>query len=328
MVFFITVLRALAACVITNSHYTGIYPTDLIANGGLLGDIIFFAVSGYCLYNIRLNFLHWYGKRIYRVYVPTILITLIYLVLGFYSASGIKSALGLIIYPTYYHFVASIVFLYIPFYFCMKVKQIKNHLGIAMIVVALAWLLVYIFAFDKSYYHIDYVYSWMIRFLFGEAMLLGAWFRQNDSKFRNKFKWYYPVISVFMFMGYFASKMAFSRYESISQYQFANQIIIFVLLYFVFATFASLDEMFERMPLILKKVIQFISNMTLEIYVVQYVLEDLIRGRLPFPINWLVLTISIIVVATILHYISKAFYLVIDNIFQSIKGNKRGELLE
>lgn len=32
MVFFITVLRALATCLITNAHYTGIYPTDLIGH--------------------------------------------------------------------------------------------------------------------------------------------------------------------------------------------------------------------------------------------------------------------------------------------------------
>ncbi len=46
MIFFITFLRALATCLITNSQYTGVYPTDIIANGGLLGDILFFAVSG------------------------------------------------------------------------------------------------------------------------------------------------------------------------------------------------------------------------------------------------------------------------------------------
>ena len=56
MVLYITLLRALSAMIITNAHYTGIYPTDLIANGGLLGDVIFFAVSGFCLANIRLNF--------------------------------------------------------------------------------------------------------------------------------------------------------------------------------------------------------------------------------------------------------------------------------
>ena len=84
MIFCVTFLRAIAACIITNSHYTGIYPTDLIANGGLFGDIIFFAVSGFCLYNVKKSFVRWYGKRIYRIYVPVILITFVfcYLVLS------------------------------------------------------------------------------------------------------------------------------------------------------------------------------------------------------------------------------------------------------
>lgn len=42
MIVFITWLRCLAAMLITNAHYTGIYPTDLIANGGLIGDVLFF----------------------------------------------------------------------------------------------------------------------------------------------------------------------------------------------------------------------------------------------------------------------------------------------
>lgn len=32
MIFYITFLRALAAILITNAHYVGVYPTDLIAN--------------------------------------------------------------------------------------------------------------------------------------------------------------------------------------------------------------------------------------------------------------------------------------------------------
>lgn len=49
LIFFVTVLRALAACIITNAHYTGVYPTDLIANGGLLGDVMFFCGFGLLL---------------------------------------------------------------------------------------------------------------------------------------------------------------------------------------------------------------------------------------------------------------------------------------
>ena len=85
MIFFITVLRALAACIITNSHYVGVYPTDLIANGGLFGDVIFFAVSGFCLTNVKNSFPKWYGKRLVRVFPAFIIISVIYILLGIHE---------------------------------------------------------------------------------------------------------------------------------------------------------------------------------------------------------------------------------------------------
>ncbi|MCS5422115.1 MULTISPECIES: hypothetical protein [Psychrilyobacter] len=85
MFFFITFLRAFGAMIITNAHYTTIYPYPILASGGLLGDVIFFAVSGYCISQIKDNFLKWYKGRVIRVYTPVYIITAIYLVLGFYN---------------------------------------------------------------------------------------------------------------------------------------------------------------------------------------------------------------------------------------------------
>lgn len=181
MMFFITFLRALAACFITNAHYTGIYPTDLIANGGLIGDVLFFAVSGYCLYNVKYElsargFAGWYGKRIWRVYPPVLIMTALFMLLGAYRLSEHHFAWWYI-YPTYYHFAASIIVLYIPFFFIMKIDSLRQRLVAIMAVVAAAWIAVYFIFYDKSYYHIDTVREPMIRFLFMEGMLLGAWFR-------------------------------------------------------------------------------------------------------------------------------------------------------
>ena len=248
MVFFITVLRALAACLITNAHYTGIYPTDLIANGGLIGDVLFFAVSGYCLYNVKLPFVKWYAKRIYRIYPPVLIMTAIYLLTGAYSLS--EHTLGWwFLYPTYYHFVASIIVLYIPFYFCMKIEWLRNSLLTVMGMIAIVWIIVYCTIYDRSYYHIDKVREPMIRFLFMESMLLGAWFKKNDQKIRNKFKIWYPFATLGMFLIYFVSKLLFSHRESLVNYQIFNQVAIFMLLYLIFRTIAGLDlKLTENLP--------------------------------------------------------------------------------
>lgn len=85
MIFFVTVLRALAACIITNAHYTGVYPTDLIANGGLLGDVMFFAVSGFCFAKVKEPFPKWYFKRLVRILPVVWLITAIYGIVGLFE---------------------------------------------------------------------------------------------------------------------------------------------------------------------------------------------------------------------------------------------------
>lgn len=322
MIFFVTVLRALAACLITNAHYTGIYPTDIIANGGLLGDVLFFAVSGYCLCNVKGTFVKWYGKRIWRVYPPVFIATAVYMLLGFYSL-GRVGVLWWYFYPTYYHFVASIIILYIPFYFVMKIDVLKNYLPQLMLGIAVVWLVVYFLIYDKSYYHIDTVREPIIRFLFIESMLLGAWFRRNDNQIRNHFKVKYPIMTVVAFVTYFASKWMFLKVESLAYWQLLNWITLFILLYFIFRTFCGMDSKLERLPCFLKKIVNFISEITLEIYVVQYVLIKIIRPIEHFPINWIVLTVAIIFSAWLLHKVCDGFYYICDIAYRKIRDKSK-----
>lgn len=322
MIFFITFLRALAACFITNAHYVGIYPNDIIANGGLIGDVLFFAVSGYCLFNVKYRlslkgFAGWYGKRIWRVYPPVLLMTAIYMLCGAYSLNE-HNAAWWYLYPTYYHFVASIIVLYIPFFFIMKIEWLRNNILPLMGGIGIIWLLVYALFYDKSYYHIDTVREPMIRFLFMESMLLGAWFRQNDKRLRNEFKLIYPVCAMIAFLIYFASKLLFSKRSALSSLQFLNQIAIFILLYFMFRTFCGLDARLEKMPGQVKQVVGFLSGITLEIYLVQYVIIAVVRDwHLFFPLNWVVLTSCIIGSAFALHKVCEWMYRGVD---KALKG--------
>lgn len=304
MVFFITFLRAVAAMIITNSHYVGVYPTDLIANGGLFGDVIFFAVSGFCLYNIRdswKNAPKWYLKRIVRCYIAPVLITALYLIIGLYrTPENVEGWFELFIYPTNYHFVASIIVLYIPFFFVAKTDKLRKNLPFVMAGVLLLYLAAYAFMYDKSYYHIDKVREPMIRFLFFEAMLLGAHFRGSLEKYRNKIKISDWIICGISFVLYFASKLVFSKMESISNFQIVNQAVLLVLLYFTLKCFAGIDSLLEAMPQWIKKAISYIAEITLEIYVVQYALIPIFAKIAPFPVNWLIVTGAILGMASLL----------------------------
>lgn len=311
MIFFINFLRALAMCLITNSHYVGVYPTDLIANGGLLGDVIFFAVSGFCLSNPKLSFPRWYLKRILRIYPIVWVIVLFYWLIGKYNIDGLQGFFSSFIFPTQYHFVGSIILLYIPFYFFAKYekklsekkafKKISPTVA-AIIAITVIWTLVYVFIYDKSYYHIDTVREPMIWFLYFQAMLIGYYIKQNLSAFENRkgiIKW---LLTAVLFAVYFASKLLFSKRASVSEFQIFNQLILLMLMFGVFSCVASLSGVLDRLPSWIKGVVNYLAKITLEIYVVQSVIIDAFK-TLKFPINWFAITATIIIAATLLHYI-------------------------
>lgn len=193
--------------------------------------------------------------------------------------------------------------MYIPFYFICRFKlDTRKYLAVSSSLFV-AQLSIYLTVYDSSYYHIDTVREPMIWFLFLQSMLLGAYFRTKklrDGELRTPM----IVALVCSMMLYFASKMAFVKYPQFAHCQLANQIILWIVLYLFFRVFMSYEEVFGRMPAKVYAVVKFLSDHTLEIYIVQYV----IIGRLaygPFPVNWLIVTFAIIVSATILRYVSQ-----------------------
>lgn len=314
--YFITLLRAFAALIITNAHYTGIYPSDIIANGGLLGDVIFFSVSGFCLASPKFPFIQWYPKRLWRIYAVVWIATLAYVLLGAWTINNAVDAVKWFIHPTKYHFIASITLLYIPLYFVAKYVDLnKRNYTIASLGLLAVQIVLYFCVYDKSYYHIDKVREPMIEFLFFQSMLLGLYFRGQCSRGTlsvNNLKWGGQKIVLWsclavMLAVYFASKMLFVKRASISDFQLLSQIVLFISLFFLFrCTYTLEDTLKKNSDSWLWKIVVFLSDHTLEIYCVQYVIIDGVRNMgLSFPINWLVLTTTILFAATLLRWISQ-----------------------
>ncbi|MEL7568505.1 MAG: acyltransferase family protein [Clostridiaceae bacterium] len=323
MIEYATFLRALAAILITNSHYTGVYPINIIASGGLLGDVMFFALSGFVLVNIKGNFVDWYKKRLIRIYPSIWIITLVYIVLGFYTFEN-WSIGSYFLYPTYYHFIASIVILYIPYYLIAKNDYLRNRVPLVMLSIFIIQLVIYLFFYDKTYYHIDTVREPMIRFLFFQSMLMGLYFRINHTKYvnnKNISDWIFLTIVLVV---YFGAKIVFVRIEEISQFQIINQVTLFISLYFMFKCFAGIDEQLVKLPRILKTPVAFLAKITLQIYAVQYVIIPKF-AHVVFPLNWLLITTSIVIVAYILFLVGTKSSDVIQKIVDSmiLKVNKK-----
>lgn len=318
MVFYIVVLRALAACLITNSHYGGIYPFSFLGSGGLLGDLLFFTISGWCLCNICGSFFRWYGKRLLRILPPVMIISALYLLLGQYPLET-EHYYELFLYPTEYHFVASILVLYILYYAVMKIRLLREHLPAVMAAIAAAYFAVYILKYDKSYYHIDVVQEPIIRFLFAESMLLGAWFRQKNGDFHNRYSRWLGVALILLLGAHFGAKMFFGRTEHYLPFQILSQVIVFALLFVMMRFFQGADAKLEAMPKTVKKGISFLASIALEIYLVQGVIIRNVAPLLPFPFNWLAVSAAIFVAAVVLHLVWKYLLLGIQILIKYTK---------
>lgn len=326
---FIVFLRAIACILITNSHQEEVYPIRILASGGLLGDVIFFAISGYCLYSLKKqNFVQWYFKRLKRVYLPVWLTAGTLILTKVYGNIGWKRVLELMIYPTHYHFVASILVLYIAFYFLMKFinykpgQEDKRLFCLIIGIIGLYFVLFYT-VFDYSYYHIDNVNGKMIWCLFMIAMLIGAYFRRHEERFLNHggvLPWLFTAGSVVL---YVASKLIFSRGLAPLSLQWINQVTITMVLIGTFRCFIGVENLLKKLPSTVKAPFEFIASMAFELYLAQAVIIPTFNtGIQTFPRNFIIVISITFLFAWLVHITTNFILQISGMLFKKGTVNK------
>lgn len=294
---FIAFLRTIATCLITNTHYNQIYPISALAVGGLIGDVLFFVISGFCLANIgQTGFVPWFRKRILRIYPTVWVISLVFLCTGFFEIT-FSDLLSVFLYPTAFHFVGSIILMYLLFYPVLKNRFLQNHLPAVMAGVAVLWFLYYLFFVDRTV-RLDVAEYPITKFLYFEGMLFGAYVRKHSEKYvgHNRiFKWLWLFVSLIL---YLASKLLIDRY-GLMDFQF----VIFLFLFSIGAAFLvafSSIEPFLPADNWLTKLVSWIAPLTLEIYLIQKAIIPHTE-KLVFPVNFVVTTACILLAAWLLN---------------------------
>lgn len=306
MVEFINYLRVIATILITNSHYAGVWPISAMAAGGLLGNIIFFAASGFCLFKIKERFDKWYFKRILKIYPVMLIFSLIMGLVGLYPLNSGMDAVRLFLYPTRYIFIVWLMIAYAVFYlvaYLQKRFPDKKIVEFTLLGVFTAYIAVYLIFIDKTVYGIDNVEKPFILFLYFQSMLIGALFNKYSEKYA-KVKWYNIVLAFVCLIAYLGSKLLFDRYENLAFLQIFNQLIIMACLYFVFATFMSLEGKLKKLNPKWNGIIRFLAGLTLYIYIVQFVIIAWLE-HLAFPLDFFAISGLILVGAIVIYLIEK-----------------------
>lgn len=294
----INYLKCIACLLVINTHITVMYPTRLgfLAWGGYFANSVFFFASGYCLTNVSKAFPKWYWKRYVRIYIPYLL------ALPFLFFAGRLTGwnwINIIMPFEEYHFIPSILFLYIIYYFLTKLNQ-KTNCGylFQVLVLGVTVLLYFVFLFDKTKSPIDHftfieTVAYLIPMLLGGLAKEGKWIK-------NKLVCVGLVGITFVIYVY-QSFRPFTGYLKILQ-----PCIGLFFAYGLGCFFLSVEDKLKEL-----KIVDFIASVTLECYIVQFVSRSAFITT-GFPTNIVYHVICSVAVAYCLHWMSNV---VINTIF-------------
>ncbi len=290
-------LKCLACLLIINTHISTLYPAKIsfLAFGGFFGNCIFFLISGFCLAKPKGKFIGWYSHRFIRIYLPYIL----FLPILFLSGSLRSLTWYQILVPYLnYHFLPSILLIYPIFYFLALLNNSSK--------IKTEWQILIIFAIQVIQYILFFDYnhiSPLEHFCFPETtayiivMLTGAYFNKIMDYICSNRKKITILASAVVVLS-----LAFYVYQS---FRPLDGVLSIMQLYIgiVFSAALSIVLMSNENKLPELGIINLISSVTLESYLVQFISRTAFVS-VPFPVGLIYHFICTIAVAYCLHTVS------------------------
>jgi peptidoglycan/LPS O-acetylase OafA/YrhL len=281
-----TLLRALAVLLIANSHLEAFYPFRPLAADGLLGDSLFFFLSGY---GLRLSdrarprsFTDWYARRLTRIY-PALLTTVF--LFAFLGAGGWRSWRPADYFLQFgwgvdYPFVGQIIVFYALFYGLQRLNAPRAILGLFF---ALFLIVVPTAALGRgSGDWLFHTFHWVFYF---QAMLLGAliadapWIAAPAQA---------GTVKMLAGLGalYIGARFGVAS-DRLQSWFFLPHLIVLPILILLLRTTRSapVADFLERSPRPARAV-GLLGGITLELYLIHYQVLSIERVRtLVFPLN-------------------------------------------
>ncbi len=293
-------LRFFAALLITNSHIGPLYPPSLqvLSTGGALGNSLFFFCSGFALYlsNRNIGFYPWIIRRFTRIY-PSLWIFM----LACYSLGIERYNIIDIIVPTFWFLQAILVF-YILFFY--TVKHFDKHLGKIGVLMIFPLLITY-FSMKNNGWVIENVERnhFLHWYFYYAIMLLGAFTARKKQWLQNKLKIGYTLIFLIAILTIYYGLKIYILHTSNPIYCLQLILPIF-LAAFAYYTFKFCQWLALHIKIkSIKAVVPFVANLTLDIYIVQFVIMGYF-AQYKFPYGFVGALIAIFLAATLLHKVS------------------------
>jgi len=299
-----SLIRCVAALVIVWSHFGGLLPEKIsaIATGGTLGNSLFFFASGYALFESDMaNWKRWFFRRYTRIYPSWWIYFAVVCALGLATFSW-----RALVVPEFW-FLACIAVFYVLFWFTCKFLRGNAKIfvmggGMVMSVAILYGLSDYHkWEISNTGSAVSYTYYFAV-------MVFGAWLRERGKNLE---------FSKSAVLGLVASVLGFYAVSIFCRHWYLPAQSVLPLFLFPFCFFACKSAKIVekvRLPEFVCVPVAFISTLTLDIYLVQFVLIEHCKS-LPFPLGICVCVVSIFASAVALNFFAGKLTASIRRIF-------------
>jgi peptidoglycan/LPS O-acetylase OafA/YrhL len=318
------ILRAIALVLIFNSHMYDYYPISFIATGGAIGNSLFFFLSGYGIYESykkkTKQFSHWIGDRINRIYPAVwIVVICIYLPLKYINGQlpneDILSVFGILLCPPYW-FLDAIIIFYIISYIILKRQS--RFILILLFSIEIIYFIYYFNWIDLDTFSIENLPFKIIHYYF--IFILG--FYIASIKKSIKYSGVYDIaILLLSISGIYIHKYMMSI-NCLQEMQFIQQILMIpVVIYFLKVSRSDFIMNIMNKNRIIYSVTKFISDHTLEIYILQETIKNqVLKLNTPFPINVIILMLLCYMLSLYVSKLSKIIEFSLNKQFSEIRG--------
>ncbi|HTA24095.1 MAG TPA: acyltransferase [Terriglobales bacterium] len=312
-------LRVVAILLVINSHMDTLYPAKfaVLATGGMMGNALFFMLSGWgLLLSMRekpRSFGEWYGRRITRIYPPVwVTVILLTFPLGIYGGSitldNSLDEMRKFFYPPFW-FLEALMIYYVLIFFVIRDFSYKRLVGVSL-AVGMVYTLYYAFLLDLTKFSIEGTPFRVIFYFL--VMLWGLYLGAESDKLRFRGTWDVVLLLVSISCIY-GHKYLMQRGLLLS-WQWVEHLASFPMLFFFArvarSSFVSQTIMGSRH---LGKALTFVSGMTLEIFMVNNSIDILDAKLGPFPFNVVALLSINVAIALLILYCAKPIRKFLEN---------------
>lgn len=294
----IDALKVIAIFMVLNSHLDFLYPIPALAAGGAAGNSLFFIISGFFC-SIQRSKKAWILNKFIRLYLSVWILILLKCFCTRFP-NTVSEFVAVFIWPTNFWFISALMAFYLIF-FIMKVVHVADNIKTISILFLVIYFAVYFIWVVKE--NVD-VEKTSLRLIYGfYTFLLGTWLKKNYNRIAVRANILLSC-GVIVFLGSMVFRLLWRKGLVPVGLQFLSQFMNIVFAFAMLVAFLKYEELYSlKAGAWFKKWINFLSSISLEMYIVQFDVIDRFL-QVKFPVNVAGTVIFTIALAAILNQIS------------------------